>query len=104
MAISTNQIIGILLIVLGVVLLANWLSIPYLSTIIAILLIVVGVMALIGTRQIPKNLILGVILIVLAVILLVSPWGVAGRVSAIVETIIAILLIVGGILKLLGKW
>lgn len=103
MALSTNQIVGILLIVLGVILLLGWLNIPFLGTIVGIVLIVLGVMALMGAGPMSKNLVLGIVLLILGVLCLI-PWlGIGSGIGALLETIVAIVLIVVGILKVAGK-
>jgi hypothetical protein len=103
MALSTNQIVGILLIVLGVVLLAGWLNIPYLGIIVGIVLVVLGVMALIGARPMAKNMVLGVVLLILGILCLIPALGMGNAIGALLETLVAIVLIVVGILKLIGK-
>ena len=103
MALSTNQVVGILLIVLGAVLLLGWLNIPFLGTIVGIILLVLGIMALMGAGPMSKNAVLGVVLVVLGVLCLI-PWlGIGSSIGALLETIVAIVLIVVGILKVAGK-
>ena len=103
MALSTNQIVGILLIVLGVVLLAGWLNIPYLGIIVGIVLVVLGVMALIGAGPMSKNVVLGAVLLVLGILCLIPALGMGNAIGALLETIVAIILIVVGIMKVAGK-
>ena len=103
MALSTNQIVGILLIVLGAVLLLGWLNIPYLGTIVGIVLVVLGIMALVGAGPMAKNMVLGVVLVILGVLCLIPRLGIGGAIGGLLETIVAIVLIVVGILKLIGK-
>jgi hypothetical protein len=103
MALSTNQIVGIILIVLGAVLLLGWLNIPFLGTIVGIALIVLGIMALMGSGPMAKNMVLGVVLLILGVLCLI-PWlGIGGAIGSLIETIVAIVLIVVGIMKVAGK-
>jgi hypothetical protein len=103
MAMSSNQIVGIVLLVLGLLLLLGWIGIPFLGTIIGIVLVVVGVMALIGAGPMKKNVVLGVVLLVLGVLVLV-PWlGIGAGLGHLLETIVAIALVVVGILKIMDK-
>lgn len=105
MARSTNDtVIGIVLLVLGLLLLLGWLDIPFLSTIIGVVLVVLGILALVGSGPMPKNPLLGVVLVVLGVLVLVPMLGIGGALASLIETIVAIVLIVAGILKLVGKW
>src|SRR5687767_11479806 len=99
MALSSNQVVGIVLLILGIVLLAGWLNIPYLGIIVGIVLVVLGVMALIGAGPMAKNVILGAVLLVLGILCLIPALGMGQAVGAVLETVVAVILIVVGILK-----
>lgn len=103
MAASNNQIVGIVFIVLGALLLLGWLHIPFLPTIIGILLVVLGILALMGTSLMRKNVVLGIVLVVLGVLILVPGLGIGYALASLVQTIVAVALIVVGVLKLMGK-
>ena len=103
MAVSNSQIVGIVLLVLGLLLLLGWIGIPFLGTIIGIVLIVVGIMALVGAGPMAKNTVLGVVLVVLGVLLLVPQLGLGHAIGSLLETIIAIVLIIVGVLKIANK-
>jgi hypothetical protein len=103
MAMSNNQIVGLVLVVLGALLLLGWLHIPFLGTIIGVILVVLGVLALVGSGPMRKNAVLGVVLVVLGVLILVPGLGIGYALASLVQTVVAILLIVVGILKLMDK-
>jgi hypothetical protein len=100
---TTNQVIGAILIVLGALLLLGWLDIPFLGTIVGIALIVLGLLAVVGAGPMPKNGLLGIILVALGVVVLIPTLGVGGAVAGLLETVVAIVLIVVGILKVMGR-
>jgi hypothetical protein len=100
---STNQVMGAILIALGALLLLGWLDIPFLGTVVGIALIVLGLLAVAGAGPMPKNAVLGIVLVALGVVVLI-PWlGVGGAVAGLLETVVAIVLIVVGVLKVMGR-
>ncbi|HUR24909.1 MAG TPA: hypothetical protein VM327_02715 [Candidatus Thermoplasmatota archaeon] len=103
MGTSTNQIVGIIFIVLGIILLLGWLNIPYLGTIVGIILIVLGVMALMGAGPMSKNVVLGAVLLVLGILCIIPRLGIGGAIGSLILTIVAVVLIVVGILKVANK-
>jgi hypothetical protein len=103
MAMSTNQVVGILLIILGAVLLLGWLNIPFLGTIVGIVLVVLGILALMGAGPMPKNMVLGIVLVILGILVLIPDLGIGRGLGDLVELIVGIVLIIVGVLKLAGK-
>src|SRR5688500_20292909 len=89
MALSTNQIVGIILIALGVLLLLGWLNIPYLGTIVGIVLIVLGVMALMGAGPMSKNTVLGAALLGLGILCVIPRLGIGGALGSVTLTLVA---------------
>ncbi len=96
---DSNQLIGIILIAVGSLMLLGWLDVPFLVEVAAIGLIVVGVMILAG--KFAGSTPIGVTAIVLGILLLI-PLG-AGLAS-VIDTLVGVLVLVAGVLKLLGKW
>lgn len=104
MALSNDQVLGIVLIVLGVIVLAGWLS-GVLVTIAAIALIVVGILILLGKMR--GAAWQGVLCLVIGILLLfpVIPGlgSVLGALERVVFVVIGIVLLVVGILKVAQK-
>ena len=102
---SNNQIVGWLLIILGALLLLGWLDIPYLTEIIAIALIIVGILILIKSIGGPTWL--AIVLIVLGAVVLLKglPFmsDIGHTLGAVIDTIVAVLCIVVGALKVMNK-
>src|ERR1041385_5817310 len=102
---NNNQILGIVLLVLGILLLLGWLHIAYLILILGVLLIVVGVMILMGSLRGAKWL--GVVALVLGILLVLRDvpgvtW-ISNQVGDLLVTVIAVILIVLGIMKIIEK-
>lgn len=95
---STRQIVGIVLIALGVLLLAGFLSLGPLVPLIGVVLIIVGILALVGYFNLGKEF--GVGAIVIGAILVSRIFGIAWLVGKLADIIIGILLIVLGISRL----
>jgi hypothetical protein len=104
MALSNDQVLGIILIVLGVIVLAGWLS-GALITIAAVALIVVGILILLGKMR--GSQLVGVLCLVFGILLLfpVIPGlgSILGALERIVFIVIGVLLVVYGILKVAQK-
>lgn len=102
---ADNKVLGIILIVLGALLLLGWLSIPYLSTIVGVGLVVLGILMLMG--RMPGGTILAVVAIVLGVLLLLDRIPAFEEATKdlwrIITTVVAVLLIVFGAMKVMGK-
>jgi hypothetical protein len=98
---TADLVIGIVLVVLGGLALLGWLDLRWLVTVAAIAAIVVGILVLIGRTR--GNTVLGVLLIVIGIVLLV-PNFLRDELGSAIATIGAVLLLILGILKLLGKW
>lgn len=94
-----DLVIGIVLIILGVLMLVGSLDIPFLKEIVAVLLVVVGIVMLVQKQ----SMVLALVAIAVGVLMLVS-----GEFGQLVDTIltitIGVALVVGGVLKVLGKW
>ena len=100
---ENNKILGIVLIVIGALLLLNWLNIPYLTLILGVLLLVVGIMILMGKMS--GVAWMGWTAVVLGAIVILANMGIhafAG-IAGFVATAAAIILIVIGVLKLMNK-
>jgi hypothetical protein len=104
-AMGPSKLVGILLIALGALLLLGWLHVPYLTTLLGIVLIVVGVMVLAGSLHGARWL--GIVALVLGILLLfpgVPAFSRAlGFIGDLLTTVIAVVLIVMGVLKLVGR-
>lgn len=104
MSLTNDQVLGIILIVLGVIVLAGWLS-GVLVTIAAIALIVIGILILL--RKMSGSTVAGVVCLVIGILLLfpVIPGlgSVLGALERIVFIVIGIVLLVYGILKVAQK-
>lgn len=102
---SNQQIVGIVLAVLGALLLLKWLSIPYLATIIAVALIIVGILILMKKFQGAPWM--GWTAIVLGALVVLSdlPFmqSLGNTVASLLTTAVAVILIVVGVMKYLGK-
>jgi hypothetical protein len=102
---DNNKLIGIILLAVGVLLLLGWLDIPFLTEIVAIAMIVIGILILVGKFSGPAWL--GVLLIVLGILVFLKglPFldAIGRTVAGLIDTIVAVILIVLGILKLVGK-
>ncbi len=94
-----DLVLGIVLIILGVLMLVGSLDIPFLKEIVAVLLVVVGIVMLVQKQ----SMVLALVAIAVGVLMLVS-----GEFGQLVDTIltitIGVALVVGGVLKVLGKW
>jgi hypothetical protein len=104
MALTNDQVLGIVLIVLGVVVLAGWLS-GVLVTVAAIALIIVGILILLG--KVRGSQLAGILCLVFGVLLLfpVIPGlgTVLGALERLVFIVIGVILLVYGILKVAQK-
>ncbi len=102
---DNNKILGIVLIVLGALLVLNWIRIPFLTEVVGIGLIVLGILMLMG--RFGGGTILGIVAIVLGALVLVGRIpgfvDVVGDIWRILTLVVGILLIVFGALKVLGK-
>lgn len=102
---ANNKVLGIVLIVLGALLLLNWIRIPFLTEVVGIGLIVLGVLMLMG--RMGGSSILGIVAIVLGALVLIGriPGFVdaVGDLWRIITLVIGVLLIVFGALKMMGK-
>lgn len=102
---SPNTVLGVVLIALGALLLLGWLDIPFLTEIAGIALIILGILMLMGKFRGPNWL--GILLIVLGALVFAKGFAwldnLSGTVSSLIDTAIAIGLIILGVLKLLGK-
>lgn len=102
---SNQQILGIVFVVLGAILLFNFWSIPFLSEAIGICLIVVGILILMGKMAGAQWV--AVTVIVVGLLFLVRSvefvHKIVGAIESILTTVIAVLLIVFGVLKIMRK-
>lgn len=100
---ENNKILGIVLIVVGALLLLGWLKIPYLGLILGIVLLVIGTMSLMG--KIRGATWMAWTLVVLGAIAVLASLGLdfLDPVANLLLTVVAIILIVVGVLKLVGK-
>ncbi len=100
---ENNKILGIVLIAIGALLLLNWLNIPYLALILGILLLVVGIMIVMG--KLSGVAWMGWTAVVLGALVILASLGIDALqpIAGLVVTLAAIILIVIGVLKLLGK-
>ncbi len=96
---DNSQLVGIVLIAVGALMLLGWLDIPFLVEIAAIGLIVVGVMIM--ASKLAGETWMGVVAVVLGIVLLI-PLG--AQLASIIDTLVGVLVLVAGVLKLLGKW
>ena len=102
MARSTNDtVIGVVMLVLGILLLLGPLSLGPLVWIAAVAAIVVGIVILVqkGRNSMP----IGLVLIVLGVLVLAFDQ-LSRNIAGTLNLVVGVLLVVGGILKLMGKW
>ncbi len=102
---ADSKLLGVILIVLGALLLLGYFHIPYLEWVVGVGLLVVGLLLLTG--RMPGGTILGVVGIVLGILVLLgrldSFVDAAGDVWRIVTTVVAVLLIVFGAMKVMGR-
>ena len=100
---ENNKILGIVLIVIGALLLLGWLSIPYLGLLLGILLLVIGILMLTGKLSGPAWM--AWTLVVLGAIAILANLGLDALrdIENLMLTLVAIILIVVGVLKLVGK-
>lgn len=104
MALTNDQVLGIILIVLGVIVLAGWLS-GVLVTLAAVALIVVGILILLGKMR--GSQAVGIVCLVVGVVLLL-PWipfvsAILGALERLLFVVIGVILLVYGILKVARK-
>lgn len=100
---ENNKILGIVLIVVGALLLLGWLKIPYLGLILGVVLLVIGLMGVMG--KIRGASWISWTLVVLGAIAILASLGLdfLDPVANMILTVVAIILIVVGVLKLVGK-
>ncbi len=102
---ADNKLLGIVLVVLGALLLLNWIRIPFLTEVVGVGLIVLGILMLVGT--VGGGSILGIVAIVLGALVLIGriPGFVdaVGDLWRIITVVVGVLLIVFGAMKIMGK-
>ncbi|HUR63592.1 MAG TPA: hypothetical protein VM241_03835 [Candidatus Thermoplasmatota archaeon] len=97
---SNNQVTGIVLIVLGILALAGWLS----SLIIlaaGVILLVYGIVVLLGKAR--SSHLVGILCVVAGALLILGYFPLLGTLVHALTVVIGVVLIVVGVLKLLGK-
>jgi len=102
--VSNNQILGIVLVILGIVLLVDHGVVPLLGTIIGVVLLVVGILMLMGNLR--GATWIAVTCIVLGILILLPGLGVralATDIMQVVVIVVAVLLIIIGALKIMQK-
>ena len=102
---SSNQVLGWILIALGALLLLGWLHIPFFTEILGIVLIIVGILILAKTLHGPTWLAILVIVLGALILLRDVPWldAIGRALGDVFTTIVAVLCIVIGVLKVAGK-
>jgi hypothetical protein len=100
---ETNKILGIILVVVGALLLLGWLDIPYLGLIVGIIVVAAGIMILMG--KLSGAPWMAWTLIVLGAIAVLAGLGlkIFADIANILLTLVAIVLIIVGVLKIVGK-
>ncbi len=98
---TTDTAIGVILIVVGAASLFGWLNIGFIVTLAAIAAIVVGVLVLMG--KFSGSSLMGIVLLGAGILLLV-PNVVGDALGNVLSTVAAVVLVVLGVLKLMGKW
>lgn len=103
-SVSDNQVVGIVLIVLGLLILLGWFG-GLLLTLVAVALIVYGILVLIGKAR--GSTLTGVLCLVLGILLLAPGIPVISQVLGALERaaliVIGVVLLVLGILKVANK-
>lgn len=103
-SLSTNQVIGIVMIVLGLLILLGWFG-GILLTLVAVALIVLGILILIG--KMAGSTLTGVVCLILGILLLAPGIPVIsdilGALERVALIVIGVLLLVFGILKVANK-
>ena len=98
---TLDIVLGVVFIIVGAFMLASKLAIPYLDVVAGVALIVVGALMLMGRFRGPQWLAI-VAVLAGAAILVFSFIG--GVVATVLNIAIGIVLVVGGVLKLVGRW
>ncbi|MHB8632885.1 MAG: hypothetical protein ACYDBQ_02795 [Thermoplasmatota archaeon] len=102
---ASSKLLGIILIVLGALLLLGWLHVAHLMTILGVVLLVVGLLVLLGHLHGARWL--GILCVILGILVLFPDLPVVGNlvdaVGTLLTTIIGVVLIVVGALKLANK-
>jgi hypothetical protein len=98
---TTDQVLGIVLIVLGLLIALGKLGLGFLVLVGAVAAIVVGILVLLGKSK--GSQAFGIALIVAGALVLGSPYFLFG-ITFIVNIVVGILVAVAGLLKLESKW
>jgi hypothetical protein len=99
-SLTNNQTTGIILIVLGALALGGWLS-HFIILAAGIILLVYGIIVLMGKAR--SSHLVGILCVVAGALLVLGYFPLLGALVGALTTVVGIVLIVVGILKLLGK-
>ncbi len=98
---SSDTIVGVVMLVIGILLLLGPLSLGPLVFVAAVAAIVIGIVVLVQKGR--NSMMLGIVLIAAGVLVLVFD-RLAANIAGTLNLVVGILLLVAGILKLMGKW
>jgi hypothetical protein len=98
---ETDTLVGVVLLVLGGLALFGWLNFDWVVTVAAVAAIIVGILIL--TNTIKGTQVMGLVLLAVGILLIV-PNFLKEIVGSVVSTVLAVLLVLLGILKLMHKW
>jgi hypothetical protein len=102
MARSTNDtVIGVVMLVLGILLLLGPLSLGPLVWIAAVAAVIIGIVILVQKGR--NSMAMGIALIVIGILVLAFD-RLAANIAGTLNLVVGVLLVIGGILKLMGKW
>lgn len=102
MARSQNDtVIGVVMLVLGILLLLGPLSLGPLVWLAAVAAIVIGIVVLVQKGR--NSMALGIGLLVAGILVLAFD-RLAANIAGTLNLVVGVLLVIGGILKLMGKW
>lgn len=97
---TSNQVTGIVLIVLGALALAGWFS-SLVVLAAGVILLVYGILVMM--RKAHSSQLVGIVCIVAGALLILGYFPFVGSLVHLLTTVVGIVLIVVGILKLMGK-
>ncbi len=100
---TMDTAVGIVLVVVGALGLLGQIGLGWIVTVAAVAAVVVGILMLLGKMQ--GRTTFAIVLLVLGLLLLFPDvLGIGKTLGGIIEIVAAVLLLVLGVLKLMGKW